>query len=40
FAHAFVTAAHTAAIRDCRYLHAIREAGLSDHAAMTSTLAL
>lgn len=40
FDHTFVTAAHTAAIRDCRYLHTIRETGLSDHAAMTLTLSL
>lgn len=40
FDHTFVTAAHAAAIRDCRYLHSIRKAGLSDHSAMTLTLAL
>jgi exodeoxyribonuclease-3 len=40
FDHTFVTAAHTASIRDCRYLHAIRGTGLSDHAAMTVTLSL
>ncbi|MGH3721759.1 MAG: hypothetical protein ACRDRI_23515 [Pseudonocardiaceae bacterium] len=40
FDHIFVTAAHAGAIRDCRYLHAIREGGLSDHAAMTLTLSL
>ncbi|MBV9162082.1 MAG: endonuclease/exonuclease/phosphatase family protein [Pseudonocardiales bacterium] len=40
FDHTFVTTAHTATIRDCRYLHALRETGLSDHAAMTLTLSL
>ncbi|MGH3869998.1 MAG: endonuclease/exonuclease/phosphatase family protein [Pseudonocardiaceae bacterium] len=40
FDHTFVTAAHSGGIRDCRYLHAIRQSGLSDHSAMTLTLAL
>lgn len=40
FDHTFVTAAHRGGVRDCRYLHAIRESGLSDHSAMTLTLAL
>ncbi|MBV9140253.1 MAG: endonuclease/exonuclease/phosphatase family protein [Pseudonocardiales bacterium] len=40
FDHTFITTAHTAAVRDCRYLHVIRETGLSDHAAMTLTLSL
>jgi len=40
FDHTFITTVHTAAVRDCRYLHAIRENGLSDHAAMTLTTAL
>lgn len=37
FDHTFITTAHTDAVRDCRYLHALRENGLSDHAAMTLT---
>lgn len=40
FDHTFVTAAHRGGIRDCHYLHAIRQSGLSDHSAMTLTLAL
>lgn len=36
--HIFVTARHTAQIRDCGYLHAPRHQSLSDHAAMTLTL--
>ncbi len=38
FDHTFVTAAHRDRSRDCCYLHAVRENGLSDHAAMTLTL--
>lgn len=37
FDHTFITATHTSAVRECRYLHGIRENGLSDHAAMTLT---
>jgi exodeoxyribonuclease-3 len=40
FDHAFVTAAHFGVVRDCRYLHTVRENGLSDHSAMALTLAL
>jgi exodeoxyribonuclease-3 len=40
FDHTFVTAAHCGGIRDCHYLHVIRQSGLSDHSAMTLTLAL
>lgn len=40
FDHTFITTAHSAAVRDCRYVQAIRENGLSDHAAMTLTTAL
>lgn len=40
FDHTFVTAAHRIGVRDCHYLHAIRQSGLSDHSAMTLTLAL
>jgi exodeoxyribonuclease-3 len=35
--HTFITAAHAPVVRECRYLHGIRENGLSDHAAMTLT---
>jgi exodeoxyribonuclease III len=35
--HTFITAAHARIVRRCRYLHGIRESGLSDHAAMTLT---
>lgn len=38
--HIFFTTSHTAQIRACGYLHAPRHQGLSDHAAMTLTLAL
>ena len=34
FDHALVTAAHSARIRTCRYLHEPRESGLSDPSAM------
>ncbi|MBV9162073.1 MAG: hypothetical protein JO281_11100 [Pseudonocardiales bacterium] len=37
FDHTFITT-HTATIQDCRYLRALRETGLSDHATMTLTL--
>jgi exodeoxyribonuclease III len=35
FDHTFITATHASIVRECRYLHDIRENGLSDHAAMT-----
>jgi len=38
--HVFVTRHHTAKVRHCGYLHAPRQQGLTDHAAMTLTLAL
>jgi exodeoxyribonuclease III len=38
--HTFITAAHVQIVRGCRYLHGIRESGLSDHAAMTLTVDL
>ncbi|HET9255918.1 MAG TPA: endonuclease/exonuclease/phosphatase family protein [Pseudonocardiaceae bacterium] len=37
FDHVFITTSRASAVRECRYLHAIRENGLSDHAAMTLT---
>lgn len=40
FDHTFITAAHASTVRECRYLHDIRENGLSDHAAMTLTVDL
>jgi exonuclease III len=40
FDHVFCSAPHLPALRDCRYLHAPREQGLSDHSAMLATLAL
>jgi exodeoxyribonuclease-3 len=40
FDHTFVAAAHCGDIRDCHYLHAIRQSGLSDHSAMTLIRAL
>lgn len=38
FDHAFITTAHADAVRDCRYLHSVRETGLSDHSALTLTV--
>lgn len=40
FDHCFITAAHADKVHDCRYVHAIREDGLSDHAAMSLTIAV
>lgn len=40
FDHVFVTQQHSAQVRSCGYLHAPRTQGLTDHAAMTLTLAL
>jgi len=40
FDHTFVTTRHAHRLLECRYLHAPRQAGLSDHAAMTATVAL
>jgi exonuclease III len=40
FDHCFVTARHRAHLSGCEYLHAPRETGLSDHAAMVLTLQL
>jgi len=40
FDHVFCSAPHLTALLDCRYLHAPREQGLSDHSAMLATLAL
>ena len=40
FDHTFVTTSHSSAVQDCRYLQDFRTDGLSDHAAMTLTLAL
>lgn len=40
FDHAFVSRAHRAAVRDCRYDHSVRTAGLTDHSALTLTLDL
>ncbi|MBV9139673.1 MAG: endonuclease/exonuclease/phosphatase family protein [Pseudonocardiales bacterium] len=37
FDHTFITATHASTVRECHYLHGIRENGLSDHAAMTLT---
>jgi exonuclease III len=38
--HIFVTRQHAAQVRSCGYLQAPRQQGLTDHAAMTLTLAL
>ena len=38
--HVFVTTQHRAQVRGCGYLHAPRQQGLTDHAAMTLTLTL
>lgn len=38
FDHLFVSAEHAAALADCRYAHAPREQGLSDHAALLATI--
>jgi exodeoxyribonuclease III len=38
--HIFVTGQHAAQVRGCGYLQAPRQQGLTDHAAMTLTLAL
>ncbi len=38
--HIFVTRHHTAQVRLCGYVHSPRQQGLTDHAAMTLTLAL
>jgi exodeoxyribonuclease-3 len=38
--HVFVTRRHAAQVRGCGYLHAPRQQGLTDHAAMTLTLTL
>jgi len=38
--HIFVICQHTIQIRGCGYLQAPRRQGLTDHAAMTLTLAL
>jgi exodeoxyribonuclease-3 len=40
FDHVFATRQHSAQIRSCGYLHAPRKQGLTDHAAMTLSLAL
>src|ERR1017187_8581001 len=40
FDHAFVVTRHSAQVRSCAYLHAPREQGLTDHAAMALTAAL
>jgi len=32
--HAFATPALAARVQGCRYSHAVREAGISDHSAM------
>ena len=40
FDHTFVTAQYADRLLECRYLHASRRAGLSDHSAMTATVAL
>jgi exodeoxyribonuclease-3 len=40
FDHIFMTRQHRRLLRSCRYLHQPRRTGLSDHAAMTTTLAL
>jgi exodeoxyribonuclease-3 len=39
FGHAFVTTQHATMIRSCGYLHTPRQHRLTDHAAMTLTLA-
>jgi len=39
FDHLFVTAAHAHRLSHCRYHHEPRQAGLSDHAALTAVLA-
>ena len=38
FDHTFITASHAPSVRECHYLHGVREHGLSDHAAMTLTM--
>jgi len=38
--HVFVTRQHAAQVSRCGYLHTTRQEGLTDHAAMTLTLAL
>lgn len=38
--HVFVTRQHAAQVRRCSYVHTTRQQGLTDHAAMTLTLAL
>lgn len=40
FDHAFVSRAHRAAVVACRYDHSVRTVGLTDHSALTLTLAL
>ncbi len=40
FDHAFVTTQHREQVRSCGYLQAPRQQGLTDHAAMTLTLAM
>jgi exonuclease III len=40
FDHIFITSRHHRQLRNCRYLHQPRLAGLSDHAAMAATIAL
>jgi exodeoxyribonuclease III len=40
FDHAFITREHRGLLRACRYLHQPRLEGLSDHGAMSVTLAL
>jgi exodeoxyribonuclease III len=40
FDHAFVTGQHSSQVRACDYLHASRQLGLTDHAAMTLTVDL
>lgn len=40
FDHAFVSRSHRHAVVECRYEHAVRTAGLNDHAALALTLSL
>ena len=40
FDHVFVSARHSAQVRSCAYLHAPRQRGLTDHAALSITLTL
>jgi exonuclease III len=40
FDHAFVTGQYSSQVRACDYLHASRQLGLTDHAAMTLTVDL